>query len=317
MAETSLIIVSTAMFLKKSWAWHGVISLLLFDMFSSSISFDYKSADLHALYIYSTFCIPILIFMLTKNVRAYFYVKEKHIAYPFVLFILLIAMYYINFSFPGGILSSYYLTRSKTGIFTYQDDIYTGKIKDFHDNGRIATEGYFRNGIIDGVWKSYYDNGVMLEIKNYKTGKLNGHFVQWYENANKEIECDYFEDSIHGTRKEWYPNGFLKTEEFYNKGLKDGLYKLYNDDGSLDESGYFKNDQKDSLWISYLNNKVYEKETFKQGIKHGIAISYTEEGEKEFEGNYTEGVADGTWKYYDKKGNIIKTEFLRNGTLVK
>ncbi len=49
----------------------------------------------------------------------------------------------------------------------------------------------------------------------------------------------------------------------------------------------------------------------------GRHVTYYENGQKESDGNYKEGKADGLWTYWDKDGNITKTETYSNGELVK
>ena len=40
----------------------------------------------------------------------------------------------------------------------------------FHENGKIASEGFFKKGLPDGIWNSYNTNGILIS-----TGKkING-----------------------------------------------------------------------------------------------------------------------------------------------
>ena len=51
--------------------------------------------------------------------------------------------------------------------------------------------------------------------------------------------------------------------------------------------------------------------------KHGPYFYYYESGKMKISGWYNTDKKDKTWKYYDEKGNIIKTEEYKNGELVK
>ena len=41
-----------------------------------------------------------------------------------------------------------------------------------HENGKIAVEGYYNNGVRQGTWKEYDEEGNLRKVTKYKKGKV-------------------------------------------------------------------------------------------------------------------------------------------------
>lgn len=65
----------------------------------------------------------------------------------------------------------------------YANDIKEGYMKEFYENGRVAAEGLYKNGQREGLWKWYYKTGFDEGRENYKSGQLIGESYDWYENG--------------------------------------------------------------------------------------------------------------------------------------
>ena len=53
--------------------------------------------------------------------------------------------------------------------------------KFFYDNGRLVSEGYFKNGKPDGNWKTFYQNSQLKSEGNRVEGVLDGQWIFYSE----------------------------------------------------------------------------------------------------------------------------------------
>lgn len=127
---------------------------------------------------------------------------------------------------PNGKLlaTGNYLNQQKDGEWRYFDketgrlrlveDNKAGKVDGwsrlYHpDNGNLAEETQFVNGIPEGLCRKFSDMGVLL------------------------MECHYHNGQLEGPVKTYYPSSALKEEGKYAHGEKTGEWKTYNEDGDV------------------------------------------------------------------------------------
>ena len=104
----------------------------------------------------------------------------------------------------------------KEGVFTY-----------FHENGKISSEGGYKNNFRIGEWKWYYPNGQLKEAGSFhKNGQKTGPWKGWTATGSKDYEGPYKRDEMHGSWN-WY----------HFNGQKSAVEKYLN--GTLLESRYF------------------------------------------------------------------------------
>ena len=94
--------------------------------------------------------------------------------------------------------------------------------------------------ISNSLNKFYNDNGKLLSEGIFKDGKLNGLYKYYYENGKLKTEGT-FEDGIpHGPSKIYHENGKLESEGTIKYLEKDGLFKYYNENGRLELEETYK-----------------------------------------------------------------------------
>ena len=71
---------------------------------------------------------------------------------------------------------------------------------------------------ITGTLKYYYKNGKLQSEGNFKDGKLEGLFKVYYENGNLAAEANFKDGKFEGLAKVYYENGNLKSEIFFKEG---------------------------------------------------------------------------------------------------
>ncbi|MCD9853411.1 hypothetical protein LUD75_01750 [Epilithonimonas sp. JDS] len=76
--------------------------------------------------------------------------------------------------------------------------------KEFHKNGKLLSEGSYKDGKEDGEWRYYNDKGKLVSIGNYQNGKKVGEWKGYY-----------FEDETL-SELEIYKNGEVEELQLYN-----------------------------------------------------------------------------------------------------
>ncbi len=91
------------------------------------------------------------------------------------------------------------------------DKPYTGVIKNFYSNNKIASEINYVHGKMDGFIKEYYPDGQINIEENYKDGKKDGFYKIFYKNGNLQFEYNFKNGRQIGSAKEFYKSGQLKS----------------------------------------------------------------------------------------------------------
>ncbi len=72
--------------------------------------------------------------------------------------------------------------------FTKVDD--KVKVTYYHDNGKVKTEGFFKNKKLTGQWITYNNAGKKVQLANYKEGKKVGTWLIWTKDGIREINYE-------------------------------------------------------------------------------------------------------------------------------
>ena len=127
---------------------------------------------------------------------------------------------------PNGrvIATGYYVNQKKEGGWKYYDKT-TGQLLLFEEN---------KNGKVDG-WSKLYNpnNGVLAEEIEYEEGIPEGQCRKYSDTGVLVMECIYHNGKLNGPAKTYYSNTALKEEGQYANGVKVGTWKTYNEDGDV------------------------------------------------------------------------------------
>lgn len=195
----------------------------------------------------------------------------------------------------------------KNGQLSLVSNGNNGLFKEFYDDGRPRSEGYFKHGVKDSIWKSwsehdgslsttYYDSSVIKNIKTY------------FPNGNIRADYNYYESHRrNGLCREWYDNGQLKKEEYFKLGrprnsrgwYKDGVLRFESNlkDSIRLNKSYFPNGQ--------LSRDSFEKQKGYRKIQHGTDRYWFENGQLKQESNYLDGKSHGTQKFWNEEGVLV------------
>ena len=73
----------------------------------------------------------------------------------------------------------------------FYEDIFDGKVKEYHQNGKIKFEGEYKS-LKRAKGKEYNDKGYLEFEGEYRDGeKRNGIFKEYDDNGNLKVEGDY------------------------------------------------------------------------------------------------------------------------------
>jgi len=179
---------------------------------------------------------------------------------------------------------------------------FTGYKTYYIKNNKVA-EGYYNKGKAHGKWIHYsrydkYESGIIKSIIHYNNGKYHGDFIEYYGQSDSLIistEKKYNFDKIlysktpHNGKIEYtYNNNNDRISKSTSVNKQGEVYKIVN------------------LYQKYYENLTYFSIYYKEGYYFNKnPNSYEVLGE----GYYYRGARVGNWKYFNKKGEFIKSEF--------
>ncbi|WP_299805658.1 toxin-antitoxin system YwqK family antitoxin [uncultured Shewanella sp.] len=118
------------------------------------------------------------------------------------------------------------------GTLRYDEHYPAGIRKRFHENGQLAQEGYFDEGIEQGEFTDYHDNGSLRAKRNFKDGQIVGFAESYSEDGTLDQRAN-FDAQGNGTLQEFWPNGQLKWDTAVINGQPSGQQKYYDLEGQL------------------------------------------------------------------------------------
>jgi antitoxin component YwqK of YwqJK toxin-antitoxin module len=222
-----------------------------------------------------------------------------------------------------------------TRIYSEDGLIIGGKT---YSNGFVVAEGiYDERGYQQGKWKEYYNDGKLKSEGEYKDGKRIGEWIYYHNNGKIEQRGKFVAGGKpNGEWKWYYETGNLLREEKFRNGKEDGMMIEYSDtgnvitkgdfidgekdgpwmsiDGDRKNEGNYKNGQMDGVWKSHFSNgKLAFEGAYVDGNENGKHVYYYDTGQVDQEGKYIMGNREGDWKHYDSAGLLISVFEYKNG----
>ncbi|UKM64999.1 energy transducer TonB [Flavobacteriaceae bacterium GSB9] len=221
-----------------------------------------------------------------------------------------------------------------------------GPYKEYHKNGQLRKEGFYKNNNKISVWKEYYDSGQLKRVYTFGTDgrstgieelySKNGHLISekkpvqnggliyrgYFENGNMSVTYalmpsnnkKYFVKA--GGYKDFYENGTLKTECIYSNNELSGPWKQFYDTGEKEwEVEYFKGYKQGVYKQFYKSGQLKLEGSHVTDFLDGEEKRYNESGHLIWKGEYSNGDFDGVWSQYDSLGNIVNELKYKKGKL--
>ncbi|MFH1159366.1 MAG: hypothetical protein V1733_00250 [bacterium] len=211
-----------------------------------------------------------------------------------------------------------------------------GKWITFWENGKIKTEGTFRDDRKNGYFKEYSEKGDLIAIAKYIDGALQ---PEAEEIQKLEVEKEYYADGkikktslyrngiLEGVSREFSPEGVMTKAIEYHEGIKSGEGLVLEDgsrtghwrefypDSALKAEGDYENGNKTGSWKFYHpNGKMEQTGVYnKQGKPEGTWKWYHDNGQLQREEIYYHGEKDGLSEEFDENGTLIEQGEYLNG----
>ena len=81
----------------------------------------------------------------------------------------------------------------RDGIYYHQDtnELVTGIVEGFYDDGRLRTRRSYRDGQEDGLWENFHENGQLDRRGNYIDRIQDGLWEGFWRNGQLEYRGNY------------------------------------------------------------------------------------------------------------------------------
>ena len=200
-----------------------------------------------------------------------------------------------------------------------------------YENGRIASEGHFKNGQPDGIWKSYYSDGTLKSIGLKSKGLSDSTWVFFDDEGRKSKIFDFALDQKNGCAQYLDTNGRVIKEVYFIEDVPQDEILEYYSNGKLKKRTKIENGKEVGLALEYnesgeiITEVIYDNGFLKErneynrfneiGEKTGVWRTFHPNGTIESEIGYENGKKSGLAKTYNKKGKLIDLRRMDGDTL--
>ncbi len=176
----------------------------------------------------------------------------------------------------------------KPTFYSFEGKAYTGKVKDYADDGKLKAEGGMKEGFPEGSWTYYNANGTLKSQGVYKDGVKDSVWFDYYTDGSPKASARYYlqNDSLRtDTISAWYYGGQRMIEtrgdtvkRYYKSGRlmtrtvkgEQRSYELFMEDGVL----IYRNNK--HVKESYYTNGKLRTRTFYVRDKQGNEMMQAE-----------------------------------------
>lgn len=127
---------------------------------------------------------------------------------------------------------------SLKGFYIGDSTNYEGNLITYFEDGTIANEYVFKNGLQDGIQKYYYATGVLEGVREYKNGIVDGIVEDYFINGSKKSTGFSLDGELYGKVNYYYENGKIKSYGCVDKLEKTFYLIKWNEEGKkIQETG--------------------------------------------------------------------------------
>jgi antitoxin component YwqK of YwqJK toxin-antitoxin module len=114
----------------------------------------------------------------------------------------------------------------------YVDGIPEGVCSTWYSNGMLEHAVGYSNGVYQGMMTLYDEDGTIAQLRPYANGRIDGVVSNWYQSALYTVKS-YSNGIMHGLSALYYSNGAPDTLAHYNAGIPTGLVTQWHENGVL------------------------------------------------------------------------------------
>jgi antitoxin component YwqK of YwqJK toxin-antitoxin module len=117
---------------------------------------------------------------------------------------------------------------------TYRNDTLQGQRVLYYDTGDTLLVEHYEQGLFEGPYRAYHENGLPKTIGQYRRNEISGQWLSYYPDGTLREEVTFDRNTENGPFTEYHPNGRLKAQGHYRDGDNEhGELKLYDEEGQL------------------------------------------------------------------------------------
>jgi len=182
----------------------------------------------------------------------------------------------------------------------------------FHEDGTRKSEGNWLAGDLVGEWIFYDALGRIQTTLNYAAGRKNGSEQQWDTLGVLLRSLPWAEDTLNGWEIGFDTNGAEIERIPWKTGQKEGIALQY----AFDENGESRivrrmGYREDLLrWVEDINR--YDD----QGRQTAKWMTFWPNERVRVEGPYERGLREGVFKFFNRNGDLERTETYKRGERV-
>lgn len=209
----------------------------------------------------------------------------------------------VEYRYPGGQVSS---------RGTLRDGVPSGYWVSFHEDGTRKSEGNWTEGELDGEWVFYDGRGRLETTLSYSRGLKEGEEQRWDSLGFRVRTLPWVRDTLDGWERAFDAAGVEVRRVPWVAGRKEGVALDFavTDDGQgriIRRMGY-----RDDLlrWVEDINRLD------DQSRKTGKWMEFWPNGGVRMEGTFERGLEEGVFKYFNRNGDLDRTETYHRGERV-
>ena len=119
------------------------------------------------------------------------------------------------------------------GIWSYNNQPYSGYSVRYHANEALMEKVGFYNGKKEGVSKLWYNNGVLKMESHYDQNTSIGSYKSWWRNGVLSSESNYVNGKVNGIERKWFDNGVLSKQRNLLDVKENGIQQAWLKNGKL------------------------------------------------------------------------------------
>ena len=209
----------------------------------------------------------------------------------------------VEYRFPNGAVSS-------SGWLV--DGLPTGFWRSFHEDGIRKSEGNWREGVLDGEWIFYDAKGRVETTLTYDQGLKEGEEQRWDTLGVLVRTIPWRKDTVHGVEKVFDARGLEASRVPWMAGKKEGVAVDLVTDSDGEERIIRRSGYRDDLlrWVEDINRFDGQQR------KTGKWMTFWAGGRIRSEGPYERGLKEGVFKFFNRNGDLERTETWKRGEQV-
>ena len=184
---------------------------------------------------------------------------------------------------------------------------------EFHPNGIVKQEDYYRNGVLEGTSRIRSESGMVINEIVYREGEIVDQGIQ----LHPEIATltTFWEDGTTIRRRGVYLDSIpINFHTFYNREGKPERSVRYSSSGSgvrTGEGPVDDNELRTGDWqLFFETGELRASGRFLNDRQHGQWTYFSTDGKKFQVGNFNNGVPEGEWTWFFPSGDVFREEQL-------